>query len=289
MIKPFLANDAFLADVHSVAGDRDTLYLWWLGQSGYLVQWNREYLLLDPYLSDSLTEKYANTDNPHVRLTERVIAPERLDFIHVVTSSHNHTDHLDAATLRPLLQVNPHLTIIVPEANLNFAAERLQVNSGRLTGITVETSLVVGEFVFHAIPAAHESIEQDIYGRHKYLGYIIEAGPWTIYHSGDTVWDDEVIEWLEAWPIDVALLPINGRVTKPGIAGNLTGAEAARLAHEVGARLVIPCHYDMFAFNTASPDEFMATAQQLNQPYIVLRAGERWSSDRLAHVGINAL
>jgi L-ascorbate metabolism protein UlaG (beta-lactamase superfamily) len=93
MIKPVLQDDAFLADVRSAPGDR--LNLWWLGQSGYPVQWQGHHLLIDPYLSDTLTEKYANTDKPHVRMTERVVAPEKLDFIEVVTSSHNHTDHLD--------------------------------------------------------------------------------------------------------------------------------------------------------------------------------------------------
>ena len=45
-------------------------------------------MLFDPYLSDSLTAKYADTDKPHVRITERVIDPESLDFIDVATSSH---------------------------------------------------------------------------------------------------------------------------------------------------------------------------------------------------------
>ena len=64
-------------------------------------------LLLDPYLSDSLTDKYAQTDKPHAGMTERVVAPERLNFIDVATSSHNHTDHLDPDTLGPLLKANP--------------------------------------------------------------------------------------------------------------------------------------------------------------------------------------
>jgi hypothetical protein len=37
----------------------------------------------------------------------------------------------------------------------------------------------------------------------------------------------------------------------------------------------------MFEFNTAAPEEFVATAGQLGQPYRVLRAGERWSSGEL--------
>jgi L-ascorbate metabolism protein UlaG (beta-lactamase superfamily) len=50
------------------------------------------------------------------------------------------------------------------------------------------------------------------------------------------------------------------------------------LAKEIGARLVIPCHFEMFEFNTAAPDEFTSTAAAIGQPYRVLRCGERWSS-----------
>ncbi len=73
--------------------------LWWLGQSGFLLQWQGIHVLLDPYLSDSLTKKYSQTDKPHVRMTELVIDPARLSFVDIVTSTHNHTDHLDAETL----------------------------------------------------------------------------------------------------------------------------------------------------------------------------------------------
>ena len=92
MIKPLLQDDALLADVDAAKSDRPNFRLWWLGQSGFLVQFNGRHALLDPYLSDSLTVKYAQTDKPHVRMTERVIAPERLGFVDVVTSSHGSTD-----------------------------------------------------------------------------------------------------------------------------------------------------------------------------------------------------
>src|SRR5438105_7718490 len=114
MIKPIRQDDEFLADIAETRGDLENLRLWWLGQSGFLVQWQGRHLLLDPYLSDSLTKKYATTDKPHVRMTARVIAPERLDFIDVATSSHCHTDHLDAETLGPLMRVNPAMKLVAP-------------------------------------------------------------------------------------------------------------------------------------------------------------------------------
>jgi L-ascorbate metabolism protein UlaG (beta-lactamase superfamily) len=186
MIKPFPQDAAFLLDIENARKNGDRLHLWWLGQSGYLLQWQGHHLLIDPYLSDSLTKKYDGTDKPHVRLIERVIAPERLDFIETVTSSHNHTDHLDGETLIPLLGANPNLTLIVPQANIGFAANRLHVPSERLTGIQVDSApLHAGPFNLCAIPSAHETPEKDENGDHKYIGLIVEAGGRTIYHSGD--------------------------------------------------------------------------------------------------------
>ena len=119
MIKPKLQDNAFLSDVREASTDISGLHIWWLGQSGFLIQCQGKHLLLDPYLSDSLTKKYENTTKPHVRMTERVVAPEKLDFIDVVASSHNHTDHLDAETLLPLMQVNRDLKIVVSKADLS--------------------------------------------------------------------------------------------------------------------------------------------------------------------------
>jgi L-ascorbate metabolism protein UlaG (beta-lactamase superfamily) len=279
MIKPLLQNEAFLEDVLRAKTDPEHLHLWWLGQSGYLIQWQGHHLLIDPYLSDSLTKKYAGTNKPHVRMTERVIAPERLDFVEVVTSSHNHTDHLDGETLIPLWKANPNLTVIVPRANVSFAAERLQVPPDRLTPIRADGEAIrMGPFAFYAIPSAHETLEQDENGDHRFIGLVIQVGKWTIYHSGDCVPYEGLVERLRNWNIDLALLPINGRDPRRGVAGNFNGEEAAALAKEIGAALVIPCHYEMFEFNTVSPEEFVKAAQRIGQKYRLLRCGERFDS-----------
>ena len=119
------------------------------------------------------------------------------------------------------------------------------------------------------VPAAHDQLTKDEQGRHVQLGYVVRAGPWTIYHSGDTVVFKGMGEDLRPLNIDIALLPINGRL------GNMNGPDAARLARDIGAKLVIPCHYDMFEFNTATPDEFVAECNRVGQPYRVLPQGER--------------
>ena len=60
-------------------------------------------------------------------------------------------------------------------------------------------------------------------------------------------------------PIDVALLPINGRDAKryrDNCIGNMTYQEAADLAGELGTCMVIPGHFDMFAHNSEDPHAF---------------------------------
>ncbi len=276
MLKPIQQDSAFLTDVNQHRADTDSLHLWWLGQSGFLVSWGGSTLVIDPYLSDSLTIKYADTDMPHTRITEQVVDPGQLDFVDVVTSSHNHTDHLDAATLIPLLKANPAITLIVPEANRAYAADKLKLALDRLTTARVGMPVEAAGFRFHAVPAAHTELDQDENGLNRYVGYVIEAGPWVLYHSGDTIWYDGIVETLKQWQIDIAILPINGNRPELGVAGNLNGEEAVRLARKVGMGLVIPCHYDMFEFNTASPDAFIVAAEAATQPYRVLRNGEHY-------------
>lgn len=85
-LKPALQKDeTLIADMDRLLNDADNFHIWWLGQSGYLLQWKGQRVLIDPYLSDSLTKKYAATNKPHDRISERVLDPRSLRNISVVT------------------------------------------------------------------------------------------------------------------------------------------------------------------------------------------------------------
>lgn len=247
MIEPALSDEAFLSDVAAVDDA-----IWWLGQSGFLVKRHARLLLIDPYLSDSLTLKYEGSETPHVRMIRRVIAPERLPQIDVVLATHAHTDHLDPETL-------PHTggTLVCPSGIAALVRER----AGREPLTLREGDEVeVAGFTVRAVPARHP-------GPHC-VGYLIDA---TIYHAGDT---EPIPPPVKG--VDVALVPINGKLN------NLDGAEAARLARAVDAKLAVPMHYDMFEFNTASPALFTAECARIGQRYAILRPGERTALAPLA-------
>lgn len=277
LIKAVKKNEELISEMDSLLQDENGFHLWWLGQSGYLLQWNGKRILIDPYLSDSLTKKYAATDKPHTRISELVLKPELLKNISVVTSSHNHTDHLDAETLIPVLKNNPSIKFIIPEANRNFVAERVKCAIDFPIGLNDGKSITISGFTFHGIPAKHNEIDRDENGNCKYMGYVIEFGMYKIYHSGDTLWFDEMVDMLKPFNVDVALLPINGNKPERKVAGNLDCKEAAALGKAINAKYVIPCHYDMFEFNTADVNGFIKEAEKINQRFVILKGGDKFS------------
>ena len=283
MLKPAFQKDlTLLADIEAARHQPDVLHIWWLGQSGFLLQHNGKHILLDPYLSESLSRKYADTDKPHVRISERVIDPAQLTMIDVVTSSHNHTDHLDAETLLPLRKANPALQMVIPEANRAFVADRLLTDPVWPVGLTDGETATVGGFRVHGVPAAHNELERDADGRCKFMGFVVEIGPYRVYHSGDTLWYDGMEDILRPFGVDVALLPINGNKPERRVAGNLDADEAARLGHAIDAKLVVPHHYDLFAFNTADPADFRRACEQYGTPGHVMELGQHRRVSKLS-------
>ena len=281
LIPAVVKDEAFIAEVEKYQHDENNFHLWWLGQSGYLLLWKEKQVLVDPYLSDSLTKKYAATNKPHVRMSERVVDPQLLKNILIVTSSHNHTDHLDGETLIPVIKNNPNIKFIIPEANRDFVCERVQIPKDFPVGLSDGKAVTIDAFTFHGVPAKHNEIERDENGNCKFMGYVIEFGEWKIYHSGDTLEFDNMVEILKPFNVDVALLPINGNDPSRGVAGNLNIKEAAELGKTIGAKIVVPCHYDMFTFNTADPKDFAREAEKIHQPYRILEIGGHFSSEEV--------
>jgi L-ascorbate metabolism protein UlaG (beta-lactamase superfamily) len=123
------------------------------------------------------------------------------------------------------------------------------------------------------IPAAHNAVEKDESGRCRFLGFAARVENLKVYHSGDTLLHEGLVAALRPIRPDLALVPINGIKPERRVAGNLNGREAAGLAFAVGAKLAIPHHFDMFAFNTETPDEFAAECRRLNQQFVILENG----------------
>jgi L-ascorbate metabolism protein UlaG (beta-lactamase superfamily) len=276
MIEPVCHGQELVDELEQSVPAPGSLYVWWLGQSGYLIKSRRGLLAIDLYLSDHLTEKYAATDRPHVRMTRAPLQGRDLRGVDIVLASHKHSDHLDPGTL-PGLMANSRAILVIPEAIRDHAIA-LGLPERRLVGLDAGDRIEKAGFSIRAIPSAHESLDTDSHGRHLYLGFVIETEGLRLYHSGDSVSYPGLPDQLGQEPFDVLFLPINGREPARGVPGNMTAAEAVDLSCLIAPRFVVADHYDMFTFNTAPVAEFVAEARRLKSGVVprVLACGERW-------------
>jgi L-ascorbate metabolism protein UlaG (beta-lactamase superfamily) len=254
--------------------------LWWLGQAGFLIEMAGRRIVIDPYLSDSLAAKYAGTRFPHRRMMPPPAAPGDLRGIDLLLCTHGHTDHMDGGTIPALVAANPGMAVVVPRAERARAAER-GVPPARMVALDAGEAAAFGPLQVTATPAAHETVERDADGCCRFLGYLIRGGGVSVWHSGDTVPHDGLPAALGGAPVDVALLPVNGRDAlraAHGVAGNLTLDEALELAQAAGARAMIGHHLEMFDFNTLDRAEGEARLARYPGPVqaLLARTGLRY-------------
>jgi L-ascorbate metabolism protein UlaG (beta-lactamase superfamily) len=103
-------------------------------------------------------------------------------------------------------------------------------------------------------------------------GLIVKIGGKTIYHLGDTaLFSDLALNAQSAGGVDVALMCIGGHYT-------MDRHDAAQAARLIGAKQVIPCHYNTFPPIQTDAQAFKADVQaQGASEVIVLEPGETHS------------
>ena len=230
--------------------------LYWLGQAGFVIDANGRRIVIDPYLSGTLAAKYRHTPYSHERMAPPPLAPDQLSSIDLVLCTHHHTDHMDGETLHALAARLPALKFVVPTASVELAMQRIGVETDRLLTVDAGEQLRIDAVTLDVFRAAHETLERDDQGRHRFLGYGLTVGGIRIFHSGDTIPFEGQDDELRSFAPDLALLPVNGRsdaLAKAGFAGNLSLAEAIALCERCSIGSLIAHHYGMFCFNTIAP------------------------------------
>lgn len=253
-----------LADPNGLASKTGAA-LWWLGQAGFLLAQGGLRIVIDPYLSNSLAEKYRGKPFPHERMMPPPIAPEALRDVDWLLCTHSHTDHMDRDTIRPLLAANPKAHVLAPRAERAKAMER-GVPEARLHLIDAGESLDLGGVLVTATPSAHEDLKITASG-HLYLGYALTGGGVTVWHAGDTVPHSGLVSAVRPLEVDLALLPVNGRDAARaanGVPGNLTLEEAVDLTDSIGAGVMLGHHFGLFEFNTLDLVEGAARLARLS-------------------------
>jgi L-ascorbate 6-phosphate lactonase len=229
-----------------------SVVLSWLGQSSVALRLGGATVLVDPFLS------------PHPeRLVPPPFAAKDARGVDLVLITHDHLDHLDENAVPAVAAASPGAVVVVPEDVVARAVD-LGVQRERVRGLLPDGQTSIEAVTVDAVPACHGVGMDDAYRLGPFLGYVVSTVGVRVYHAGDTIPFDGLVERLQRLRVNLALLPINGRDADreaEGIVGNMDAREAAELARDIGADAAVPLHWDMFAGNPGDPAAFVAVAE----------------------------
>lgn len=235
--------------------------IYFLGQAGFIFKnRNGEFLAIDPYLSDCV-EQYEG----HMgfkRLLPKIIKPEDVNLDYII-ATHKHLDHFDVDSI-PTLMEHDH-THLYASADCLELVKECGIDSNRVSYVKPGDDISSGNYKLHFVNCDHGESAPDA------VGVIIEMDGKLIYETGDTCLRlDRVAEVLSFGPIDILIAPINGAY------GNLNEEECATLCDALKPKLVIPCHYGMFASHGGDPGKFyeVMKKKQPKQDILLMAQGE---------------
>jgi rhamnosyltransferase len=226
-----------------------------LGQSGCRIDFAGVTVYVDPYLSNSV-QLFDS-----VELERQIpipVLPDQVNDAKIVLITHAHLDHCDPYTLPQLALASPQALFVGPKV-VSVKLKEWGISPSRILPALEEWTQLASDLRVLTIPAAHPEIERDELGNLICVGYLLDFAGRLIYLAGDTFVRQEIIDNLvQQGPVHTAFLPVNEHNffrSRCGIIGNMTVREAFQFAEEIGAKQVVPVHWDMFANNSTSEDE----------------------------------
>jgi L-ascorbate metabolism protein UlaG (beta-lactamase superfamily) len=215
-----------------------------LGHATFTLTDGTSTVLIDPFL----------TDNPQAAVSADEVAAT------TILVTHGHFDHV--ADVVAIAKRTGAPVMATTELAGEFEEQGVEVINANYGG-THSFDWGTAKFV----PAWHDSSTPG--GKHNSpAGVVVDIGGVVVYHLGDTCLFSDLALANRPKQIDVALVPIGGHFT-------MDRHDAVAAADLIGAKTVIPCHYNTFPPIETDANAFASDVQsQLDATAVVLSPGD---------------
>jgi L-ascorbate metabolism protein UlaG (beta-lactamase superfamily) len=198
--------------------------LTYLGHSAFRYEVSGLKLYIDPYIQEPLDWR-------------------RLPKGDVVLLTHGHFDH--GVLMAPNLYEAWKCKFVAPRP---LAAWMLRKYKGKIPhaaiiGVQPGQVIKLGELEILAVPAHHPMTRLGktiltLFARSSAPGNPVQGYYFDgFYQSGDTIYTPDIAAQLKGKPVHTAILPIGGKYK------TANPQEALRIAEEIGANRLVPCHW----------------------------------------------
>ncbi|RLE80332.1 MAG: hypothetical protein DRJ51_06030 [Thermoprotei archaeon] len=253
-------HDILVRRIEDLEVTRDFIALWWLGGAGFVLKSLNSIIYIDPYFGSPRSPDW-------LRLIAVPIRIEDVRKVDVVLSTHEHEDHCDLDFIKHACN-DLGAIFAGPDSSIS-RARAYGIRSDRMRALKPHETLTLKDLKITALPA-HDP------GSKEALTYILEVNGFAVFHSGDTLYFEELKDIGDKWSVDIALLSL-GR-NPPGKRFYMSPCDVVSAARDLRCKVVIPMHWDIWKRTRENPNLVKIIAKEwgLNLEVVILDLGDRF-------------
>ena len=158
-----------LQKIESQKIDDNQLCIYFLGQSGYVLNFKEMTIYIDPYLTDYIENPLGLNEKKMYRSYPSPIDPKSILNCNAIICTHSHVDHMDPWTIN---NINTDFQLFVSIGA--YEKSEIKIPQSRLTFLQPETTFNLGEINIIPFSAAHYELI-DEFGRPDCLQFLFNG------------------------------------------------------------------------------------------------------------------
>lgn len=261
--------DLFLRDVEGYGVKEDSISLWALGGAGFILRTVKSTVYIDPYLGGTNISRNLETHTEYVlhRMIPIPFNASDITKIDAAVMTHEDPDHMNEDFIFPMNRNSRCLFIGPPSVAEILESWKIQKN--RIVALRPYEEERVNDLRIIGLPSADP-------GPKTANTYLFDTGKIRMFHSGDSPFSEEFAEIGNKYDIDIAA--INLGISPPGCKWYNNPGDVVRIADELGAKIVIPMHWDIWSLCVEDPKlvEEEVKFRKRSMRVVVLRIGQRF-------------